>query len=1126
MGEFGWAYIGDGKAVTASYGPTGSVQFKTRGAEISGSDRFTFDTGSNTLALTGTLIVSGTITAESYNIKNITNLNASGSTEFGDSNSDTHIFTGSLTVESASTGPASGSGTPILSASVNVANPYVYARKLAIGTTVPTGIPHAVLHVSGTISASSGFYVGDLKTSGSLTSAGGLITSGRISGSGDVTAAGQMIAEGNLKTSGSLTVIGITTLGNRVSGSGDITSTGQIVAEGNLKTSGSLISAGTITGSGDLNVAGRTFLNDELNVSGNVVLANHQSDVVTIAGQVTASAGLKFSGLASGAAAGAGSFLAIGPSSQVVLTSSLSPLTSYANAADNRVLTSVDSTSISGEANLTFDGNTLTVAGRLSGSGDVTAAGQVIAEGNLKTSGSLISVGTISGSGDLNVAGRAFLNGETNISGTITIGGATSLKANVTLGDTAADVTTATGQLTASQGVNIAGGRNLVADDIRLYFGTGQDSSIEYNENGDDLLIISGSKAGMALSSSTIYHDAKDVYFKSTASARPRLHIQNDHDNNLAGQLIFNSPSSSPADNDELGKVVFLGKDAGGNVTTYAQFSGEIKKPNAGGERGRLKFEIAEFDGTLTEALTLQGSSTDGKVDVTIANGSLIITDDNKITFGNGSDASIEYDEDGTDELRFAGAAATFEQAVTFDANVTLGNAAADVITSTGQLTASQGILMVLNSLVADDKRLFFGSNNDSYIRYEEAGDDKLIISGSKGGLGISGSAIYLDSVTVATGSRAGPASYLAVGTDNKIVLATGGGGGGGAVANYNNNGDNRVITSVDSNTISGEANLTFNGAVLTIAGRVSGSGDITAAGQIIAEGALKTSGSFAAIGVSTFSDRISGSGDITSAGQVIVEGALKTSGSLTVVGVSTFSDRISGSGDITSAGQIIAEGALKTSGSFLAGGLGTFAAGITGSGDLNVAGRTFLNGEAAVSGTITVAGVASGSRAGPASYLVLTTANTLALAGGDGNVGTSADNTFSGDNTFNGSLTAGSNLTASNGIDIQGGVKYKFSPKNLNFTAGTNEYMFFVDVTGSIITGTLPPCGDVGGGKTYIFKDVSGSASTNNLVISGSTVSNVSQLIDGATQVKITSNSGSVTVTTDGSNWFIIGTS
>mgnify|MGYP003675912409 CR=1 FL=1 len=45
----------------------------------------------------------------------------------------------------------------------------------------------------------------------------------------------------------------------------------------------------------------------------------------------------------------------------------------------------------------------------------------------------------------------------------------------------------------------------------------------------------------------------------------------------------------------------------------------------------------------------------------------------------------------------------------------------------------------------------------------------------------------------------------------------TGGGGGGGAVANYTNSGNNRVITSVDSDTINGEANLTFDGTKMGV---------------------------------------------------------------------------------------------------------------------------------------------------------------------------------------------------------------------------------------------------------------------------------------------------------------------
>ena len=43
-----------------------------------------------------------------------------------------------------------------------------------------------------------------------------------------------------------------------------------------------------------------------------------------------------------------------------------------------------------------------------------------------------------------------------------------------------------------------------VADDVKLKFGTNSDAHIEYNENGDDFLVISGSDNGVVLSGSTI----------------------------------------------------------------------------------------------------------------------------------------------------------------------------------------------------------------------------------------------------------------------------------------------------------------------------------------------------------------------------------------------------------------------------------------------------------------------------------------------------------------------------------------------------------------------------------------------------------------------------------------------
>jgi hypothetical protein len=52
MAEFGWAYVGGG-AITGTLGPTGSVLLKKSDTEISGSPNLIYNTGSNTLEVSG-----------------------------------------------------------------------------------------------------------------------------------------------------------------------------------------------------------------------------------------------------------------------------------------------------------------------------------------------------------------------------------------------------------------------------------------------------------------------------------------------------------------------------------------------------------------------------------------------------------------------------------------------------------------------------------------------------------------------------------------------------------------------------------------------------------------------------------------------------------------------------------------------------------------------------------------------------------------------------------------------------------------------------------------------------------------------------------------------------------------
>lgn len=122
MAKFRWAYV-DCKDAGKVSGPTGSVQFITGSNAASGSNRLMFLTSSNTLLLTGTLQVVGTITASSF-VVNQTDV-VSGSTVFGNDRTDTHKMTGSFFV-AASTDPPIFSVNVATSQSINLGARFNY----------------------------------------------------------------------------------------------------------------------------------------------------------------------------------------------------------------------------------------------------------------------------------------------------------------------------------------------------------------------------------------------------------------------------------------------------------------------------------------------------------------------------------------------------------------------------------------------------------------------------------------------------------------------------------------------------------------------------------------------------------------------------------------------------------------------------------------------------------------------------------------------------------------------------------------------------------------------------------------------------------------------------------------
>lgn len=148
MAKFGWAYVdcstsgGGGQAA----GPTGSVQFLTGANATSGSAHLIYHTTSvgehlsNTLVLSGNMVITGTLSASVINYQDIAVIDATGSTFFGNSVDDRHVRTGSFEVAGRYIGPSGPSWAPIISASAYTEQ--VFVRGFGGNYTVVTSSHH------------------------------------------------------------------------------------------------------------------------------------------------------------------------------------------------------------------------------------------------------------------------------------------------------------------------------------------------------------------------------------------------------------------------------------------------------------------------------------------------------------------------------------------------------------------------------------------------------------------------------------------------------------------------------------------------------------------------------------------------------------------------------------------------------------------------------------------------------------------------------------------------------------------------------------------------------------------------------------------------------------------------
>lgn len=243
-----------------------------------------------------------------------------------------------------------------------------------------------------------------------------------------------------------------------------------------------------------------------------------------------------------------------------------------------------------------------------------------------------------------------------------------------------------------------------IRDDKKLYFGSGTESYIEYDESGENFMVISGSSPGLALSGSTISLDG--------AVEVPEYIYRKGNDNTF---IRF-----GPTDDD----MIFAAGGTSGSPNYFMIYSGYQDK---------LVFN--PYGGVEL--------ATNAK-----------IYDDKKLYFGTNSETSIEYDENNTNAMiisgsstagvTMAGPSVFVEGTLSVAGNVIKDSSNSIAIAFDG----SQNTIFGSDATIVEDKKLYFGSNQDSYIEFDDAASDYLIISGTSTGMALRANQIALAAPT------------------------------------------------------------------------------------------------------------------------------------------------------------------------------------------------------------------------------------------------------------------------------------------------------------------------------------------------------------------------------------------
>tara|TARA_R110002012_G_scaffold13121_1_gene56998 strand:- start:282 stop:2222 length:1941 start_codon:yes stop_codon:yes gene_type:complete len=254
----------------------------------------------------------------------------------------------------------------------------------------------------------------------------------------------------------------------------------------------------------------------------------------------------------------------------------------------------------------------------------------------------------------------------------------TTIKGTLTMGSTAFVNNSGVVQVATQGTIDHDSLANFVANEHIDWTGDVSASSVIHTNNITDLhgagvdgsanQLLTDDGDGTVTSESSFTYSTSFGQSLVIAGSLPQFSMRNTADDANGSTITLSNfrgtSLSALSANDTLGSIVFMGGDAGGSLTNYANIKGDVSSPTATDEAGRLYLQAATSNGTTTALQTgiqLTGDATSNEVDISIGFGAASVTTVNgnllvegvtqfngQLEIGNASDTTLVRSSGGT----------------------------------------------------------------------------------------------------------------------------------------------------------------------------------------------------------------------------------------------------------------------------------------------------------------------------------------------------------------------------------------------------------------------------------------------------------------------------------------------